>query len=290
MRFVLVLLFLAPPAAAERPPTTGDALPLIRAERWEDAAALLERVVAANPYDALGHYYLGVSFQRLGRCSEGLPVLDRALDLGVNADRNGMRAALVAAARCAADLGDTDRALDCLERAWGRWGLRDVETLLTEPRFDSIRDRAGRLTGRTAAADGGDRVARWRAALRWYRNLLERAHPNPFHQVSALAWRQAADRLDADIASATDLRITSGFMRLASLIGDGHTAVYPPTDGSQAWHLLPLYPIWLRDGWYVGRPHPSWLRRWGPGSWEPEEWESTRSSPWPAGTWPGTTG
>lgn len=256
MRFVLVLLFLAGPVAAAEPPSTGDALPLIRAERWEDAAALLERVAAANPYDGPGHYYLGVSYQQLGRCSDALPVLERALDLGVNAGRNGMRAALVAAARCAADLGDNDQALDCLERAWGRWGLRDVASLLAEPRFDTVRGRAGMMTGRTPEADGGDPVARWRADLLWYRNLLERAHPNPFHEVSAAAWRQVADRLDRSIASATDLEITSSFMRLASLIGDGHTAVYPPTEGSGAWHLLPLYPIWLRDGWYVGAAAP----------------------------------
>lgn len=41
-------------------------------------------------------------------------------------------------------------------------------------------------------------------------------------------------------------------------IGDGHTAVYPPTEGELAWHLLPFFPVRLEDGWYVAAAPPEY--------------------------------
>ena len=40
-------------------------------------------------------------------------------------------------------------------------------------------------------------------------------------------------------------------MRLVSQIGDGHTSLYPPIMGESAWSMIPIWPIWLQDGWYV---------------------------------------
>lgn len=241
-----------------RPPRLEDALPAIRGERWEEAVAVLEPVVAASRYDGTAHYYLGISRQALGQHDAALEELDLAVSLGVNGRRNGMRMAQLALARSHAASGDPELALESLDTAHARWGFDDLASILTADDFELLHDdpRLRSLAGLDEASDGGDRDARWRADLGHLRRLIIAAHPEPFHTVGESTWNREADALAASIPHLTDLHISSELMRLVARIGDGHTALYPKIDGECAWHLLPFYPLCLADGWYVAAAAP----------------------------------
>jgi hypothetical protein len=245
-------------AASASLPSTEDAIPALRDGQWSDAVPVLESVVMANPYEGRALYYLGVARQRLGRHQEALDALRGALELGVNGTRSGTRAAHVALARSLAATGEIDAALDHLEEAWAHWGFGGLRQLLGDDDFAVLHDdpRLRALAGLDPQADAGDRDARWRADLAYFRRLLVVAHPEPFHSADATRWNAAADTLHRRIPQLNDREIVAGLMRLAASIGDGHTAVYPPVEGDLAWQLLPFYPVHLADGWYVAAATP----------------------------------
>ncbi len=95
------------------------------------------------------------------------------------------------------------------------------------------------------------RTAGWRADLAYFVDLVERRHPDPFHSVEEKEWRSAVQQLRMRIPRLTDIETIGEFMRLAAMIGDGHTAVYPPFEGDRAFHLLPIRPYRFSDGWRI---------------------------------------
>ncbi len=248
--WITLALFGSPLAQDEPPPRTADAVAALRAERWGEARDTLEAVVGANPHDGLARYYLGIAREALDLHAEALPELRAALALGVDGSRRGLRGAHLALARTLAATGDVDGALTHVEEAWSSWGFDDIPGLLTDEAYAPLH-AAPRLRALARLDDTADRSERWRADLRYFQRLVSEAHPDPFRTTSAETWNARVEALAAAADEASDLEITGELMRLAALIGDGHTAVYPPTEGAGAWHLLPFVPVCLSDGWFV---------------------------------------
>ena len=261
MKTMIAVMILATlTAGTTPPPRADDALPALQDGRWNDALPILETVVAANPFDGRARYYLGVTYQHIERNREAVDELRSALDLGVTGNRRGMRSAHVALAQCLAATGDADDAIAHLEEAWALWGFDGLVEILSDEDFTALHDdpRLKELAGLDPRADEGDRDARWRADLSYLRRLIAVAHPEPFHTIGAANWNAAADHLDENVGKLSDLEIVAEFMRLFASIDDGHTAVYPPTEGDLAWHLLPFYPVRLEDGWFVAAAAPGY--------------------------------
>lgn len=258
LRALFLLLTTASISAAELPPRLDDALPALRESRWQDAATLLETVIASNPHDSGALYYLGLSYQRLGRHEDAIDPLQSALELGVTGDTRGVRSGHLALARSRAATGDADGALLHLEEAWAHWGFDGLVDVLDDESFALLHGdpRLRALAGLEPKADSGDRDARWRADLAYLRRLLAVAHPDSFHSTGAASWNQAADWLEGRVSELTDLQMVSELMQLMAMIGDGHTALYPPSEGDLAWHLLPFLPFRLADGWFVAAASP----------------------------------
>ena len=232
---------------------------LLGAGRFEDAVKLLEPMVEANPFNGEQAYYLGAALARAGRCDEALPHLDRALELGMDGERHGLRSAHLRAAECAARRGEHAEAVHRLRRAWTRhWanGL-DVNQLPEDELYDPARKLGlfDPLTGRSPEADAGDREAQQRAELAYFDRLIRETHPGPFHTVSEEEWRKSVEALDRRIPLKSP-HFTLGLMRLAASIYDGHTAVFPKIAGDGAWRLLPIYVRWFTDGWVISAAAP----------------------------------
>ena len=227
--------------------------------RYEEAIKLLQPMVESNPFNGEQAYTLGAALAQAGRCDEALPHLDRALALGMDGDRHGLRSANLRAAECAARNGDHAAAVERIRRSWARhWahGL-DVDQLPENGLYEPARQLGlfEPLTGRTRQADVGGVGDRQRADLVYFDRLIRETHPDPFHTVSEEAWRQAVTTLDGQIPM-DSTSFTLGLMRLAARVHDGHTAVFPKIQGEGAWRLLPIYVRWLRDGWVIAAAAP----------------------------------
>ena len=252
-----VALLAAGQVAANGPLDEANAL--LRTGRFEEAVKLLEPRVEANPFHGEQAYTLGAALAGAGRCDEAIPHLDRALTLGMDGERHGLRSANLRAAECAARSGDHVEAVRRVRRAWTRqWanGL-DVNHLPENDLYEPARQLGlfEPLTGRTAQAEGGGLADRQRADLAYFDRLIRETHPDPFHTVSESTWREAVTSLDRQIPM-DSTSFTLGLMRLAAKVHDGHTAVFPKIQGDGAWRLLPIYVRWFRDGWVIAAAKP----------------------------------
>jgi|CXWL01.1.fsa_nt_gi hypothetical protein len=239
------------PAAGDPVAERAQARALVAAENWPAAAAAYRALTSADPDAGADWYYLGAALARSGNCADARPALDRAIALGVNGARSGLRRAHVDAAGCAATIGDADEALRHLAIAQARYGF-ELGRLAQDQRFATlIRDpRFRRLAGDIDRAGLG-RVAGWQGDIDFYTDLMLRRHPNPFHSVDEAQWRRSAAELRAQIPHLTDAEVVESFMRLSTLIGDGHTSMAPPMEGPMAFHLLPIWPYAFGNEWYV---------------------------------------
>lgn len=250
----LLFVLLTMPAAAQ-PSTLEQGLAHVEAEAWPEAISVFTDLVAANPYDGLLHYLLGVSYSGVGNCAQATPRLEQAVLLGITGRVAGMRQARVYLASCAAVRGDTAGALAHLEIAWRHLGLRDFSRITTGPRFAAlIGTEPYRALAGLPNPEPADRTSRWEYDLAYLDRLIRETHPAPFHQISEAEWAASVARVRAQIPTLSDDQVTAVFMQLMASVGDGHTALYPPP----TWQLLPIWPVALADGWYIGAAAPAY--------------------------------
>jgi hypothetical protein len=93
------------------------------------------------------------------------------------------------------------------------------------------------------------RKEQWHEDLAWFARELPKRHANAFHAITRELFAGAVKDLDASIATASDDAIVAGFMRIAALVGDGHTNVHIPAN----WHRLAIQIQPFGDEWHVTR-------------------------------------
>ncbi len=89
----------------------------------------------------------------------------------------------------------------------------------------------------------------WREDLRYFAEELPKLHKNAFHNMTREQFARAVRQLDAEIPGLTSEEIFVRFIKLASMVSDGHTSIE-----EQALQKLPLYPIrfeYFEDGLFV---------------------------------------
>ncbi len=249
---ILVALFASCSAAsADTFAERGRVPALVQAEQWSEVERLLTGTLETNPYHGEDWYYLGLAHARRDDCEAAAPLFVRAIELGVNGTSAGMLRAHVEAAQCAVLLEDLDAAVRHLDTAQARYKF-DPTRLGADPRYAALLRHPGyrRLVGRRDWS-GVARVDGWSADLDYFTDLVERRHPDPFHGIDENAWRDAAAALRDAIPDLSDLEVVGGFMRLAGLIGDGHTSVYPPFEGPLEFHMTPIWPYAFGEDWRI---------------------------------------
>ncbi|HEX8223160.1 MAG TPA: hypothetical protein VF605_05020 [Allosphingosinicella sp.] len=97
----------------------------------------------------------------------------------------------------------------------------------------------------------------WREDLRFFAAEFERRHANPFHNVSRERFAAAVAELDSKIPSLQRNEIIVGMMRLAAMVGDGHTRVDPRKDARFGFPSLPLKLYLFEDGVYIRAAAPA---------------------------------
>lgn len=96
----------------------------------------------------------------------------------------------------------------------------------------------------------------WREDLRFMAAEMERRHANLFHKVSRERFAAAVADLDRRIPALERNEIIVGMMRIAAMVGDGHTRVDPRKDAKFGFPSLPLKLYLFEDGVYVRAAAP----------------------------------
>jgi hypothetical protein len=96
----------------------------------------------------------------------------------------------------------------------------------------------------------------WREDLRFMAAEMEQRHANLYHSVSRERFAAAVADLDTRIPQLKRNEIVVGMMRIAALVGDGHTRVEPRKDTKFGFPSLPLKLYLFEDGLYVRAARP----------------------------------
>ena len=222
------------------------------ASEWAAAAPLWERVVAINPTVAWYWYLLGTAQRNAGDYRKAIPSLEKSLDLGAG------RLATIALdiARSYAGLKDKEMTLKWIERSL-ELGLRSRENLRTEATFAFLRDDARFKTFATDIDPNRmSRAGGWQYDLSFLETEIKRMHYRPFRKVPQAQFESECQRLRNDAPNLTDNQIAVRIMRLMSLIGDGHTGLFP--DLMASWSGVPLQFGQFQEGLFVTMADPKY--------------------------------
>lgn len=96
----------------------------------------------------------------------------------------------------------------------------------------------------------------WREDLEFMAAEMKRRHANLYHTVSRQEFEAAVADLHARIPSMQRNEIIVGLMRIAAMVGDGHTRVDPRKDPKFAFQSLPLKLYLFEDGLFVRAARP----------------------------------
>ena len=96
----------------------------------------------------------------------------------------------------------------------------------------------------------------WREDLRFLVNEIKTRHPNPYHHTSQAKFDAAVAELDRQIPALQRNEVIVDLMRIAALVGDGHTRIDPRKDEAFGFPSLPLKLYWFDDGLYVRAAKP----------------------------------
>jgi hypothetical protein len=230
-RAVVFGIFLVSTTAAfAQQSDTGSFLNLVRdaqeksqAQDWAAAIPLWKQVVAINPHVARFWYSLATAQMNAGPNREAIPSLEKSLELGA---RNLWLIAYQLA-QVHALLKERDAALKWLDRAI-ELGFRNREAVRGDPTFAFLKDEP-RFKSLTVQIDAArmSRTEGWRFDLTFLENEVKRMHYQPFHKVSQVQFETELKRLREDVPGLTDNQVVVRLMRVMSLIGDGHTGVFP---------------------------------------------------------------
>jgi len=223
-----------------------------RAGAWVDAASIWNRLVLLNP--AMPSYWerMGQASKKAHNYAEGIRGFRRALELG--ASYSGPTEYEIAV--CYALSGDKENALLWLEKALAL-GLRSLtwvqddeqlESLRTEPRFRSF--------VMVADVQSMTRDRGWRYDLAFLSSELKRRHYSPFRKVSKKEFDNAVPKLDVRISGLKDEEIEVEFMRLARMMGDGHTYLRPKHTLGSNTRALPIQLFFFTEGLFIIRASP----------------------------------
>jgi hypothetical protein len=98
----------------------------------------------------------------------------------------------------------------------------------------------------------------WREDLRFMAAEMKARHANLYHKVSQAEFDTAVADLDRLIPQLQRNQLIVGMMRLAAMVGDGHTRVDPRKDKAFGFRALPLKLYWFEDGIIVRAAKPEY--------------------------------
>lgn len=204
------------------------------------------RLVASQAQDASLWYELGRSAFAVGRHDLAITASRRAWDLGYRS----MPWIALRIARSSAVLERDIDALDWLQRALDH-GFEDRQALLKIPELARLHDspRFRALAGITSPKNRSEGIAADVDFL-----LAEAARLHPEYLRRKAAFEKAGAELKSRASDLTDREVLFGLTRMVALLGDGHSSLYGPGEGTPLnvpGGALPVLFYLFDDGLFV---------------------------------------
>ncbi|MDX1941972.1 MAG: hypothetical protein SFU99_15525 [Saprospiraceae bacterium] len=253
MRIIITLLLflLAKSITAQDAALLQEADNSYRKQDWKSAIATYQKITEVNPYNGRYWYRLAFVALKTGQYDIAIRAGEKASTLYFlpgNAMYN---------LACAYALdGQTEKALDWLEKAYDN-DFNELHNIINDEDLKTLHDtpRFKNLTGRTQTTFAS-REEGWRYDLQYLIHIFEKYHVNIFHDITPTAWQQACEKLYQSIPSMTDYEITLAMTKLVAMINDGHTNMFPYSNGKM--NRLPIEPYLFQDGLFVKSAAPAY--------------------------------
>ncbi|MFN0181814.1 MAG: hypothetical protein ACKVZ0_23660 [Gemmatimonadales bacterium] len=242
---LLAMLFLALAAGASAQPLAlVNADSLLRAGRFEEAAAGYRSLLERDSTQIAPLMGLGRATSRVGRIEEAIGWYRRALVAG--AAPQNLIAYLIA--QLHARRGDRDSTIAWLKHSLAfRLERRSViagDSLFARWRDDpEFRELAGR-----ARREITDRTEGWRADIDHLVTEARRMHAGPERPAFQPGFAAAADELKRRVPSLSDGRLAAEVQRLLAMLGDGHSILYPASSARVTFTRVPIDLWFFSDG------------------------------------------
>lgn len=237
--------------AASYPKLVQEAQGLIAKKSYDEAGKLLEEAARQNPVNGDVWSFLAQNYYNLKRWQPSIDAYQKAIALG-----DGYKWASAYNIACCYSLwGKRKESLDWLQKAMDM-GWRNLDDMRTDSDLEPLRKDPKFIE--MAATKDTSKMSRnegWRYDLWLLDRELRRKHYSPYWKHPKAEFDAYVKKLNADIPKLTDDQITLGFMKLAVMCGDGHTALRPPHDKLK---VAPIQLYWFDDGMYVTATSPKY--------------------------------
>ncbi|HEX8265666.1 MAG TPA: tetratricopeptide repeat protein [Pyrinomonadaceae bacterium] len=94
-------------------------------------------------------------------------------------------------------------------------------------------------------------IQKWREDLHYMAQKMPLFHNNLFHTMRREQFEAAIKRLDERIPMLARHQIIVEMQRIAAMVGDGHTNVYPTRDAKIGFRQLPVKMYFFKDGLFI---------------------------------------
>ncbi|MDQ2870686.1 MAG: hypothetical protein M3S32_08085 [Acidobacteriota bacterium] len=250
-----------PPTAVERARLyrrlSAEAAADFEEKHFDRAAEKNGRLVKEETKDGRAWAGLGRALFETGDVERGVPALEEAIRLGFVDRAEGE----YEIARNLARAGRSEEALSRLDQALAE-GYRFRPKIAADAAFESLRSHPEfkRLAGELAPSD---RAAGWRSDLQFFELEISRVHPVYRRTPLPENFRSSAAALEKDIERLSDSQLTVRFQRLAAMLEDGHSLVWPFGMRRGDLSALPLRLYLFEDGLFVvaSTEHPELIGR-----------------------------
>jgi tetratricopeptide (TPR) repeat protein len=221
-------------------------------DQWPEAAAAWQRVVDVNPHLGRAWRNLGTARLHIKEFDKAIPAFAKALELG-----SGYRFdAACNIARCYAQLGDKQRALDWLQKSLD-FGYRRLDQIREDKDLQPLKDDE-RFKRMAAVVDVShmSRDEGWRYDLDLLAREIKRAHYSPFRKISRQEFDLEVDKLRREIPQLSDNQIMVGLRRIIRRVGDGHSGISSPHGPDAPKELAPVEFYLFAEGVFITSAHP----------------------------------
>jgi len=219
------------------------------ARRWTEAAPLWQKVVQANPVNAVFAVQLANSLYQEKDYRDAIPAYEKALEL-----RAGFPSNMAYNIACSyALLGEKEKAMQWLERSF-EMGFRNLEharvdsdlvSLHGDPRFQRIVGLPD--VSKMSREDG------WRTDLALLAREVKRKGyaEGVYRALSKQDFDASVRKLDDAIPRLSDGQIVVEIMKLLRQVGDGHTGILRPPAQAEYALALPLQFYLFKEGLFI---------------------------------------